>query len=103
VLPRIVLRLESYLISSFCIYSLPCACVLQLVAGTDDAYRLLFQNEQGRLYICGNRNLPKPMQEALVTSYCRYHATSDETAGPSAASLKVQELYLQGRVNQEVW
>jgi sulfite reductase alpha subunit-like flavoprotein len=70
------------------------------VASTDDAYRLLFQKEEqeGRLYICGNRNLPKPLQEALVASY--RHATLAEAA---PAALQIQNLYLQGRVNQEVW
>lgn len=73
--------------------------VQDLVGRTDDARRLL-KEKRGMLYICGNRNLPKPMQEALVASF------SSASADPEViqtAKQDVEEMYIHGRAQQEVW
>ena len=52
------------------------------------------------MYVCGNRQLPKPLQEALVKSFSK---GSNDPAEIKAASEAVEQLYIQGRVQQEVW
>jgi sulfite reductase alpha subunit-like flavoprotein len=73
--------------------------VQDLVAQTDDA-RLLLLERPGMLYVCGNRNLPKPMQDALVQSFSKHSDGKDEIAKATAA---VEEMYIRGRAQQEVW
>lgn len=72
--------------------------VQDLVARTDDAWRLLCQDPDGLLYICGNRNLPKPLQEALIQSYAKSGNVSKQMA-----SAQVERLFVEGRAQQEVW
>ena len=72
--------------------------VQDLVGQTDDAYRLLLKSPNGQLYICGNRNLPKPMQEAIIKSFSR-----GENEKVEAARISVEHLYTSGRAQQEVW
>ena len=52
------------------------------------------------MYVCGNRQLPKPLQEALVKSFSKGSNDPEEI---KAASEAVEQLYIQGRVQQEVW
>ena len=72
----------------------------QLVAQTDDARRLLHDDTDGRMYVCGNRNLPKPLQEALVQSFSNNSQVASEIA---AAAKAVEDLYIHGKAQQEVW
>jgi len=67
---------------------------------TDDARRLLHETPNGLLYVCGNRNLPKPLQDALVRSFSRGSQDPDDIA---AAAKAVEDLYIRGRAQQEVW
>lgn len=73
--------------------------VQDLVARTDDARQLLRQR-QGMLYICGNRNLPKPMQKALIQSFTQH---SEDPELVSKATADVEDMYIHGRAQQEVW
>lgn len=73
--------------------------VQDLVAKTDDA-RLLLRDRPGMLYICGNRNLPKPMQDSMVQSFSNHSDDKDEIA---KATADVEDMYIKGRAQQEVW
>lgn len=73
--------------------------VQDLVGQTDDA-RLLLRESPGLLYVCGNRQLPKPLQEALVKSFSKH---STDEAEIEAAEKDVEEMYVKGRAQQEVW
>lgn len=73
--------------------------VQDLVAQTDDA-RLLLRENSGLLYVCGNRQLPKPLQIALTRSFSKHSEDAEEIA---AAEAVVQDLYIKGRAQQEVW
>ena len=66
---------------------------------TDDAHQVLREGN-GLMYVCGNRQLPKPLQEALVKSFSKGSNDPEEI---KAASEAVEQLYIQGRVQQEVW
>jgi sulfite reductase alpha subunit-like flavoprotein len=77
----------------------PKVYVQDLVAKTDDA-RLLLRDQPGMLYICGNRNLPKPMQDALVASFTQH---SDDPEVIKKAKADVEDMYVHGRAQQEVW
>ena len=72
--------------------------VQDLVGATDDARELLYENDEGLLYVCGNRNLPRPLQEALVKSFSHGDPSTTEKAAEA-----VKELYLRSRAQQEVW
>lgn len=74
--------------------------VQDLVAITDDAKRLLRERTNGMLYVCGNRNLPKPLQNALVKSFSDSSEDPDEIA---AATAVMEEMFIHGRAQQEVW
>jgi len=70
------------------------------VGSTDDARRLLRDDANGLMYVCGNRQLPKPLQEALVRSF------SQQSLDPKVVELAtkdMEELYIRGRAQQEVW
>ena len=73
--------------------------VQDLVAETNDA-KLLLRERAGMLYICGNRNLPKPMQEALVQSFVDHSKDPDNI---TKAKADVEDMYIHGRAQQEVW
>ncbi len=73
--------------------------VQDLVGITDDAYRHLLETE-GMLYVCGNRNLPKPLQESLKKSFAQ--GETDPTSIEAAAKA-VEDLFVHGRAQQEVW
>jgi len=73
--------------------------VQDLVAQTDDARQLLSE-KKGMLYICGNRNLPKPMQDAMVASFSKHSEDKDVIA---KARAEVEDMYIHGRAQQEVW
>eukprot|EP01083_Nonionella_stella_P287779 979680_1 len=73
--------------------------VQDLVAITDDAYKHLLEHK-GMLYVCGNRNLPKPLQESLKKSFAQGNV--DENAVEEAANA-VEDLFVHGRAQQEVW
>jgi len=66
---------------------------------TDDARQLL-REDKGLMYVCGNRQLPKPLQEALVKSFSKDSKDPEEI---KAASEVMEQLYIQGRAQQEVW
>lgn len=72
--------------------------VQDLVGMTDDARLLLFDRPDGLLYVCGNRNLPKPLQEGLVKSFSK-----GEEKDKDKIAAAVEDLYLKGRAAQEVW
>jgi sulfite reductase (NADPH) flavoprotein alpha-component len=74
--------------------------VQDLVGQTDDARLLLRETTDGMLYVCGNRNLPKPLQGALVKSFSKW---CDDLKEIEAASAAVEELYIKNRAQQEVW
>lgn len=74
--------------------------VQDLVGMTDDARLLLREKENGMLYACGNRQLPKPLQDALVRSFSKFSENPDEIAKATAA---MEDLYIKGRAQQEVW
>ncbi|KAL7464674.1 hypothetical protein ACHAXS_005005 [Conticribra weissflogii] len=71
--------------------------VQDLVSITDDSYSHLFSNP-GMLYVCGNRNLPQPLRDSLKTCYKRL--CTDTECNAEAA---VEELFVHGRAQQEVW
>jgi len=52
------------------------------------------------MYVCGNRNLPKPLQEALVKSFSKH---SSDPAEIEAARNDMEQLYIKNRAQQEVW
>lgn len=74
--------------------------VQDVVAKTDDARRLLQEDKNGLLYICGNRQLPGPLQEALVMSFSN-RSTDEEVLRQARADM--EELYIKSRAQQEVW
>jgi len=74
--------------------------VQDLVAITDDARRLLRERKDGLLYVCGNRQLPKPLQDALVKSFAR-QSTDPKEVGD--ATYEMEQLYIKSRAQQEVW
>jgi len=73
--------------------------VQDLVAVTDDARRLLLER-QGMLYVCGNRNLPGPLKESINVCFAR---GSIDARSLEDATKAVEDLFLHGRVQQEVW
>ena len=74
--------------------------VQDLIGATDDARLFLRENPEGMLYVCGNRNLPKPLQENLVKSFSMHSEDKSEIAEAEAV---VEQLYIRGRAQQEVW
>lgn len=72
--------------------------VQDLVASNDDARRLLLRHPDGALYVCGNRNLPKPLQAALIESFC-----ADGESDRDSAAHAMEDLFVHGRAQQEVW
>jgi len=74
--------------------------VQDLVGQTDDARLLLHDTDNGMMYICGNRNLPKPLQEALVKSFSKW---SDDPKEIESAKAAMEQLYIKNRCQQEVW
>ncbi len=74
--------------------------VQDLVGQTDDARLLLKETTDGMMYVCGNRNLPKPLQEALVKSFSKW---SEDPAEVACATAAMEELYIKNRAQQEVW
>ena len=73
--------------------------VQDLIAITDDAYKHLLEN-QGMLYVCGNRNLPKPLQKSLKDSFAQGRA---DTKSIEEAAKAAEDLFIHGRAQQEVW
>lgn len=73
--------------------------VQDLVGITNDAYELLLQS-QGMLYVCGNRNLPKPLQKSLMNSFAQGRTDAKSKEDAAAA---VEDLFVHGRAQQEVW
>lgn len=74
--------------------------VQDLVGQTDDARLLLKETTDGMMYVCGNRNLPKPLQEALVKSFSEWSEDPSEIESAKAA---MEQLYIKNRAQQEVW
>jgi len=74
--------------------------VQDLVAITDDARLLLRERKDGLLYVCGNRQLPKPLQDALVKSFSKQSNDPKEIA---EATAEMEQLYIKSRAQQEVW
>ena len=72
--------------------------VQDLIGKTEDSRQLLLDRPDGLLYVCGNRNLPKPLQENLIKTFSR----GDEK-DPAKIAAAVEELYVRGRAQQEVW
>jgi sulfite reductase (NADPH) flavoprotein alpha-component len=73
--------------------------VQDLVAVTDDAYKYLLER-QGMLYVCGNRNLPRPLQSSLRESFAQGKKDSRSIEDATKA---VEDLFVHGRAQQEVW
>ena len=77
--------------------------VQDLVAIQDDAYQNLVQR-QGMLYVCGNRNLPKPLMESLKKSFARgIVVASANDKAMANASKALEDMYIHGSAQQEVW
>ena len=74
--------------------------VQDLVRQTDDARELLRDTSDGMMYVCGNRNLPKPLQDALVKSFSKW---SDDPKEIESATADMEQLYIKNRCQQEVW
>jgi pyruvate dehydrogenase (NADP+) len=74
--------------------------VQDLVSATDDARRLLRDTTNGMLYVCGNRGLPRPLQQALVKSFA---SNSTDSVDLENAGTAVDNLFVHGRAQQEVW
>jgi len=74
--------------------------VQDLVGMTDDARLLLRENPTGMLYVCGNRNLPKPLQDNLVMSFSQH---SEDAVEIVAATAAMEDMFVHGRAQQEVW
>ena len=73
--------------------------VQDLVGMTDDARHLLLE-QPGMLYVCGNRNLPKPLQENIIKSFSE---KTDEAEKISSAKAEMEDMFVHGRAQQEVW
>eukprot|EP01083_Nonionella_stella_P013027 36773_1 len=73
--------------------------VQDLVAATDDAYKYLLGN-RGMLYVCGNRNLPGPLQKSLRRCFAQ---GKEDRKSIEEASKAVEDLFVHGRAQQEVW
>ena len=79
--------------------------VQDLIAVENDAYQNLVE-QPGMLYVCGNRNLPRPLRESLKISFARGIKSAmavDENQAVAKASKVVEELYIHGLAQQEVW
>lgn len=77
--------------------------VQDLVAIQDDAYLNLVKSP-GMLYVCGNRNLPKPLMESLRKSFATgMKAVAGEEQAATNASKAVEDMYVHGSAQQEVW
>jgi sulfite reductase (NADPH) flavoprotein alpha-component len=74
--------------------------VQDLVGSTEDARKLLHEDTNGMLYVCGNQNLPKPLQQALVRSFSQKSTDPNEIAAATAA---MEDMFVHGRAQQEVW
>ncbi|KAL3914603.1 MAG: hypothetical protein SGARI_000035 [Bacillariaceae sp.] len=74
--------------------------VQDLVGQSDDARLLLRDTWDGMMYVCGNRNLPKPLQDALVKSFSKW---SDDPKEIESAKTAMTKLYIKNRAQQEVW
>lgn len=74
--------------------------VQDLVLKTDDARLLLLETDDGIMYVCGNRNLPKPLQKALVKSFSK---RSDDPKEIEIANSAMKKMYIKNRIQQEVW
>lgn len=74
--------------------------VQDLVGQTEDARLLLRETTDGMMYVCGNRQLPKPLQEALVKSFSKW---SDGPKEIETATVDMEQLYIKNRAQQEVW
>jgi len=78
--------------------------VQDLVAAQDDAYLNLLERP-GMLYVCGNRNLPKPLMESLKECFARGMKPSIPEINQcmANASKAVEDMYVHGFAQQEVW
>ncbi|KAL7522654.1 hypothetical protein ACHAWX_007353 [Stephanocyclus meneghinianus] len=78
--------------------------VQDLVAMQEDAYLNLLERK-GMLYVCGNRNLPKPLMESLKESFARGMTPSIPEINQcmADASKAVEDMYVHGFAQQEVW
>ncbi|KAL3937475.1 MAG: hypothetical protein SGBAC_007432 [Bacillariaceae sp.] len=74
--------------------------VQDLVGTTDDARLLLHDTPNGMMYVCGNRNLPKPLQKALVQSFSKWNEDPKEI---EKANKIMEQMYIKNRIQQEVW
>jgi sulfite reductase alpha subunit-like flavoprotein len=72
--------------------------VQHLVEQDVECYKQLVE-KKGMLYVCGNRNLPKPLQGALVKCFMKANPELDE----AGAKAKMEEMFVKGRAQQEVW
>lgn len=73
--------------------------VQDLISVTDDARKNLLENK-GMLYICGNRNLPKPLQRSLKVCFAQ---GKTDPKSIEEADKAVEEMFVYGRAQQEVW
>ena len=74
--------------------------VQDLIARSDDARQLLLERSDGMLYVCGNRNLPKPLQKSLIVSFSQNSENPDDI---KLATKAVEDMFVHGRAQQEVW
>jgi len=72
---------------------------VQHVVETDEkATEVLLRNDKGLLYQCGNRGLPKGVQWALTSNFEKVGGL-----GASDAQNAMENLFIEGRAQQEVW
>lgn len=73
--------------------------VQDLMAINKDTRDILLE-QKGLLYVCGNRNLPAPLRKAIITSFAN-GKTDDKSI--SDANLAVEDMFINGRAQQEIW
>lgn len=73
--------------------------VQDLVAVNDDIRENLLE-KRGLLYVCGNRNLPEPLRNSMIENFA--NGKTDENSRAEAI-LAMEEMFICGRAQQEVW
>jgi sulfite reductase alpha subunit-like flavoprotein len=69
------------------------------MAINNDTRDILLEHK-GLLYVCGNRSLPSPLRKAIMESFAN-GKTDDKSI--SDANLAVEDMFVNGRAQQEIW
>ena len=73
--------------------------VQDLVSQNDDIREILIERK-GLLHVCGNRNLPGPLRNSLIESFASGR-TDDKSRSEAISAM--EEMFIHGRAQQEVW